>query len=111
MQDGRHRGRVEGVFRQKGKLESGAGKAPDFKLLGFALKLELLEQAGDVHPSTGIPSEVFHFRFSKILKFLSKSAIFAFRKYLETAIIVNIYGVILNFAGFFGSDPHPTREK
>jgi len=51
------------------------------------------------------------FSFSKTFQFPSKDATLATGQIFSTPIILNIYGVILIFTGFFWSNPLPTREK
>jgi hypothetical protein len=51
------------------------------------------------------------FSISKIYQFPNKSAVFALAEFSVVLIIPNLYGAIMNFRGFFGSDPLPTPEK
>jgi hypothetical protein len=44
------------------------------------------------------------------LRFPSKTAIPASDQFFSTPMIPNLYGAILNFTGFFWSDPLPTPD-
>jgi hypothetical protein len=59
----------------------------------------------------GVSSKVAHFLILKIFQFPSKYALYDPAAFLGALIIINIYGAIMIFAGFFRADPLPTREK